>query len=101
VEILSANGTPLGTIEEAQYTVAETVLKPGNKLVIYSDGVLDSESEAGEPFGFARLRRTVHRNASMDCRALHAAIVAAVDAFTESAPPPDDITVAVVEFQPE
>jgi phosphoserine phosphatase RsbU/P len=101
VEILPANGTPLGMIEEARYSVAETVLKPGNKLVIYSDGVLDSESEAREPFGFGRLRHTVHQNASLNCRGLHAAILAAVDTFTESAPPPDDITLAVIEFQPE
>jgi sigma-B regulation protein RsbU (phosphoserine phosphatase) len=88
-------------IGEAVYSVTETLLKPGNKLVIYTDGVIDSESEAREPFGLERLRQTVRANASLSCRELHAAILAAVEAFTEGAPPADDVTLAVIEYQPE
>lgn len=42
-------------------TIAETHLEPGDRVLLYTDGVVDAENEQGEPFGEERLRDLVGR----------------------------------------
>jgi sigma-B regulation protein RsbU (phosphoserine phosphatase) len=100
METLPANGMPLGMFEEAAYRVEETRLEPGDKLVVYTDGVLDSENRERAIFGLQQLQRTAAAHGSKSCRELQAAILAAVQDFTQGAAPLDDITLAVIEYQP-
>ncbi len=97
---LSASGTPLGMFAEAVYTVVESRLRVGDKLVIYTDGLLDSENDDRASFGLQRLRETVAANAAASSRELQAAILAAVHAFTDGAAAADDVTLAVIEYRP-
>lgn len=95
---LAATGMPVGLIEEAEFTVAEWQLAPGDKVTIYSDGVTEAQNAAGEFFGKKRLRETVAAQAAGTCLAIHDAIQEAVAAFTEGAAQSDDITVLVLEY---
>jgi len=95
---LDATGMPVGLMEEAEFPVREERLAPGDKLVIYSDGVTESQNVEGEFFGRKRLRDAVAAHAGEPCDAIHDAIQAAVAAFTEGAPQSDDITVLVLEY---
>jgi len=73
-------------------------LTPGDKVVIYSDGVTEAQNTRGEFFGKKRLRAAVQAQAESGCAAIHDAIQEAVSGFTEGAPQSDDITVLVLEF---
>jgi serine phosphatase RsbU (regulator of sigma subunit) len=95
---LEATGMPVGLIEGAEYPVAEERLSPGDKIVLYSDGVTESQNAEGEFFGRKRLREVVAAHTGEPCHAIHDAIQAAVAAFTEGAPQADDITVLVLEY---
>jgi serine phosphatase RsbU (regulator of sigma subunit)/pSer/pThr/pTyr-binding forkhead associated (FHA) protein len=95
---LAATGTPLGMLEEAVYQALETHLEPGDKLVIYTDGLPEVRNPEGEFFTLKRLRQTVRAHAGLPGRELHDALVATVQSFTEGAPQGDDITVAVLEL---
>lgn len=60
-----ATGTLLGVFEESQYEEGESVVGPGDRLVLYTDGVPEARSPAHEFFGddrFAELLAGV-RNA--------------------------------------
>jgi len=98
---LSANGTPLGMFPEAVYTVMESRLAAGDKLVFYTDGVLDSENGERATFGLKRLRETVAAHAAAGSQELLAAILAAVHQFTDGRASADDLTLAVVEYRPD
>ncbi|MCU1257218.1 MAG: serine phosphatase [Bryobacterales bacterium] len=100
VTYLETTGSPLGLLEDAEFGVEESHLNPGDKLVIYSDGVTDAQDPAGNYFGRPRLRQTIEGNSEKDCTGLHAAIQESVAAFTEGAPQPDDVTLLVLEFRP-
>ena len=78
--------------------MAEERLAPGDKIVLYSDGVTEARNAEGEFFGRKRLRDVVAAHASESCQAIHEAIQAAVAAFTEGTPQADDITVLVLEY---
>jgi serine phosphatase RsbU (regulator of sigma subunit)/pSer/pThr/pTyr-binding forkhead associated (FHA) protein len=95
---LEATGMPVGLMETAEFGVAEERLAPGDKVVIYTDGVTEAQNAAGEFFGKKRLREIVTAGAGDHCQALHDAIQAAVTEFTEGAPQSDDITLVVLEF---
>ena len=82
--------------------MAETrQLLPGDKLVIYSDGVTEAANPGGEFFGKKRLRGIVVAHALSDCATLHDAILEAVTAFIATAPQADDITLLVLEYVPD
>ena len=99
MEALEATGMPVGLMEAAEFPVAEARLAPGDKLVVYTDGVTEAQNLAGEFFGKRRLKEIVAEQAAHSCAALHDAIQQGVAAFTQGAPQADDITVLVVEFQ--
>jgi serine phosphatase RsbU (regulator of sigma subunit) len=96
---LAASSMPVGLIEGAEFAVAEQCLLPGDKIVIYSDGVTEAQNTHDEFFGKKRLRATVEAHADGSCSVIHDAIQEAVAAFTEGAPQSDDITVLVLEFR--
>jgi sigma-B regulation protein RsbU (phosphoserine phosphatase) len=100
LEMLPASGLPLGMFEDAAYEVQAVRLQPGDKLVVYTDGVLDSENRERATFGLNRLREAAVEHGSRSCAEMHMAILAAVRSFSEGAAPSDDITLAVMEYQP-
>jgi serine phosphatase RsbU (regulator of sigma subunit)/pSer/pThr/pTyr-binding forkhead associated (FHA) protein len=96
---LEATGMPVGLMETAEFGVAEQWLAPGDKVVIYTDGVTEAQNSAGEFFGKKRLREIVTARAAGPCQAVHDAIQQSVTEFTESVPQSDDITLVVLEFR--
>jgi serine phosphatase RsbU (regulator of sigma subunit) len=96
---LEATSMPVGLLVDARFESAEDKLEDGDKLVIYSDGVTESENTQGEFFGKQRLREVVAAHAGESCAAIHDAVVKAVAVFTEGAPQADDITVLVLEYR--
>ena len=97
---LETTGMPVGLVETAEFPSAEYHLAPGDKLVIYSDGVTEAQDIASNFFGKKRLREVLAANAAGRCGELHDAIQEAVASFAEGAPQSDDITVVVLEFRP-
>jgi sigma-B regulation protein RsbU (phosphoserine phosphatase) len=97
---LAATGMPVGMLEKAEFAVGECQLAPGDKVVVYSDGVTEAQNNASEFFGKKRLRSAVTGRNGQSCRAVHDSIQEAVTAFTEGAPQSDDITVVVLEYSP-
>jgi sigma-B regulation protein RsbU (phosphoserine phosphatase) len=95
---LAATGMPAGLIEEAAFEVATERLEPGDKVVIYSDGVTEAQNPRGEFFGKKRLREIVTSHAAETCTAIHDAIQEGVSAFAEGARQSDDITVVAMEY---
>ncbi len=54
-EIAPATGTPLGMLPHTHYQQVEKELKPGDRVVLLSDGVIETKSMDGELFGQERL----------------------------------------------
>src|SRR5680860_933572 len=58
---LRARGMPLGLMTGMAYEEKETVLAPGDSLLLHSDGVVEAHDPNGEMFGFPRLKDAVAR----------------------------------------
>jgi len=96
---LEASGMPVGLVATAEFPVMEQHLAPGDKVVIYTDGVTEAQNSEGQFFGKRRMRDIVEAHAADSCAAIHDAIQGGVAAFTEGAPQSDDITVLVLELR--
>ena len=97
---LEATASPVGLVEGAKFPFAEQKLEASERVVIYSDGVTESQNLRGEFYGRKRLFETVRAHVTDSCTALHDAIQESVTAFTEGAPQADDITLLVLEYRP-
>ena len=80
---LESTGLPLGMLEVASYEVKSMQLQPGDKLVLYSDGLSEAESEDGEFFDRKAFRETLLANAALGCKEFHSKLVEAVEDFSE------------------
>jgi sigma-B regulation protein RsbU (phosphoserine phosphatase) len=97
---LHTSGMPVGMIEGAPFQMVVTDLAPGDKIVIFSDGLTEAENAEGEFFDNERLRVCLRDYASFDAPGLHDALKEAVDRFTEGGVVRDDITALVLEYSP-
>jgi len=93
---LSRTGMALGIVEDNDYTQKEILIQPGDALILYTDGVTEAINSANEEFGMGRLHNVILDHRSAPAEALATAIEAAVDKFTNSAPPFDDFTLMIV-----
>jgi serine phosphatase RsbU (regulator of sigma subunit) len=100
--VLSARGTPLGTGSHARYRAHTRELLPGDTLVWYTDGLVESEDRMGRAFGDRRLQRTLRKidHASTDARGVRDHIVRATLAFQGGVERrEDDITLVVARVE--
>jgi sigma-B regulation protein RsbU (phosphoserine phosphatase) len=54
-ELETTRGLPLGVDEDDTWTEAATTLRPGDVLLLYTDGLIEGANAAGEPFGKDRV----------------------------------------------
>ena len=96
---LEVTGTPLGLVPGAIFEVAGTTIAPGDKIVIYTDGVSEARGPGDEFYGIDRLLSVVKRHAAATCEQMHDAILDDLRTFTEETPQADDITLVVLEYR--
>ena len=50
-------GVPLGIMDEFQYELSTITLEPGERLLLYTDGIHEAPNEAGDCFGITALEK--------------------------------------------
>lgn len=99
IETLEPTTLPLGVIAEADLSASEMRLLPGDRVVIYSDGVSEAMNWENEQFGEERIKQVVLKNANGSTAELFEALHAAVIGFVGGAAQKDDLTMLVVGYQ--
>jgi len=97
VELLDVGGMVLGLMPAAPYQAGSCQVKPGDMLVLYSDGVTEAVSPDGEEFGEERLTRLAVDNRRSPAARIAQEIRAALAAWTGGRPPTDDVTLVVAK----
>ncbi|MEO7910504.1 MAG: SpoIIE family protein phosphatase [Roseiflexaceae bacterium] len=94
---LETIGFPLGAFDGARYNEIETVLAPGDMLLMLSDGIVEAMNKEREMFGFDRLAHTLSTIApDADAHRALITVVEAVRRHCGAVEPQDDITLVVV-----
>ena len=98
-ELLSPTSQPIGLFEDAEFPEDVCRLEPGDKLVIYSDGVTELRNSRSELYGERRLIEAVSQLAGLDTGEFFDALLARVAEFGRNARRQDDLTVLVLGFR--
>ena len=90
-------GPGLGLIRGAVYPTCEIDFDEVDRMVLFTDGVLEAENQEGEPFFEARLMEIVTRNANSPLEGLLDGILSSVLAFSETQHFDDDVCLLGLE----
>ncbi|HPO57232.1 MAG TPA: SpoIIE family protein phosphatase [Anaerolineaceae bacterium] len=61
IEKLYATGMPLGLMTHMQYEQKETMIRPGERILFYSDGLIEAHNSDHEMYGSKRLEELLAR----------------------------------------
>jgi len=101
VQTLGGSGAVLGVLENDELRLSEEQvdLLPGDRLVLYTDGLTDSRDAAGAGYGLERLKQLLARCAPMPAEALCDAVFAGLQQHQGLADQYDDMTLLVIELK--
>jgi phosphoserine phosphatase RsbU/P len=83
-ERLREGGTVLGVFASRDYEMGSVHLSPGDRVILFTDGVTEACNAAGEEFGEARLLRLLEDHRTLSAAELQAKILAVVAEFSRS-----------------
>ena len=90
---------PLGILDDADYRDTRLNLARGDRIVFYTDGIVEAKNEKGEIFGFERLQNIIVDKGAMTAKALMEEILRQVGAFAGKVAQHDDLTVIVLAVE--
>jgi len=79
-----AEGVPLGLLPSREYAETVFTARPGDVVVLYSDGITDHLDPAGHEFGRGRLASIVQSRCGEPAQAIADAIFEELDRFSET-----------------
>jgi len=95
-EELRATGIPLGMLEDSKWEQREVVVRPGDRLLAYTDGATDAVNEDDEPFGEVRLLEVARHAALLSPIEMRTTVLDSIKGFVGEAEQEDDITIMIV-----
>jgi sigma-B regulation protein RsbU (phosphoserine phosphatase) len=101
IELLVDGGVALGVLPEAQYEERPIALKPGDVLVLYTDGLSEAEAPSGEQFGTRRIEDSIAHRAGSTAQQILDGLVEDVLAWCDTRGPNDDLTLMVLRVSPD
>jgi serine phosphatase RsbU (regulator of sigma subunit)/DNA-binding GntR family transcriptional regulator len=98
---LETEGTPVGALEDAQYTSGTLRLDVGDLLVAYTDGITESENSRGEFWGQKRFEHLLRSCQNCTPKQIIRYVLDAIASFTKGHAQRDDITLVVARVNDE
>lgn len=81
IERLTAGGPLIGLFEHASYEQREIEFRPGDRLLMYTDGASELTNAEGEEFGDGRLIDVITHNRTKNADQIQAGLVSALSDF--------------------
>ncbi len=103
VSELEENGLFLGPFADAVYSSVEIPIAVGDRVLLYTDGVLECMNEAGEEFGLVRLKQYLETGSGQTAEEFLDALMGELWKWAGQAsgtPLTDDITLLAIDILP-
>jgi phosphoserine phosphatase RsbU/P len=102
LEQLDGSGLLLGVRPNESYTACEVSFEVGDRLLLYSDGLVEAENADGQSFGDTALFKFIQEKQSLGAEQFVDLLLKAVLAWSRSGSTKgqeDDITIVVIDIQ--
>jgi hypothetical protein len=97
---LDQGGPVVGILRDAPYTQAAVLVQPGDRLILFSDGLIEATRADGEEFGVTRVCEVLIALTDTGPEAIRTQLLASVRSFLGSASLDDDLTLVIAAFEP-
>ena len=100
VERLALPALPIGLLHgrPSSFPSKDYEFLPGDRLVFFTDGIVEAADAGEEPWGYERLEALLAREGGVSSQELVASILAAVAAHVGDTPLEDDRTLLILTF---
>ena len=98
VEALDSTGRPLGLFPGGEFEERVVAFGDGDSVLLYTDGIVESEDPAGDPFGVDRLTAILVAEQKTGLDGVLAKVEEAVRAHRGGREADDDATLLVLRF---
>ncbi|MBA0085647.1 MAG: PP2C family protein-serine/threonine phosphatase, partial [Acidobacteria bacterium Pan2503] len=100
LERIESNGLLFGVLPDPEYPVRELAIRTGERLLLYTDGLIEPQNASGESFGDRKLEEVIRKNQSRPPAELSEQMLSEIRAWQPpSLPQQDDITLVVIDVR--
>ena len=99
LRLLQCHGPVIGTGNIHSFLREEMPLRSGDKVIVYTDGILDYPNDRGELFGKERLLGTLQEYAGSPVQTLMEMVQKSLKDFAGTASPKDDASIMAIEYE--
>ena len=92
-------GLALGIVENFEFKAKSLMLKPGDQMILFSDGVTEAFNANNQAFGNEKLEAILRNNVNSQLDAMVNEIIAEVNAFSYGVPQSDDLTLLAIRYK--
>jgi len=98
--VLTSTGMPLGVDLSSEFPPStEVALEPGDLIVLFTDGIVETHSPEGQLFGSERLLASVHQHQECSPDEILDALFQAVTDHAQGAEQADDATAVILKVE--
>jgi sigma-B regulation protein RsbU (phosphoserine phosphatase) len=98
-ELLAGKGVPLGIMDDAVYEEYQKPIRPGQIILIGTDGIKEAVNQNGEMYGNQRLLQVIKDMADQSSKDILDAVFESLDRFCQPLKIDDDATLVVIKVQ--
>jgi len=99
IDLVGRGGLPIGLVTGATYSSFDVAFAPGDRMLLYSDGLTETPDLSGMPLEEQGLAQLVRGNAGLRGPAFLGAIEEGLARFAGSASFPDDASAVVIDYR--
>ena len=89
---------PLAVDLDARYGQLTISMSPGDRIFVYTDGIIDTPSPVGESFGLMRLKDVLDANAAAPLSELKSVVLKTLNQYAQKELTHDDVTLIALEI---
>ncbi len=91
-----ATGLPVGMFEDASYEAGTVSVRPGELLMLYSDGVPEAQDASGDEYGMTRFQELLCRERGRRVSGIVECVTGNLREFMSGCMPTDDVTMLAI-----
>jgi sigma-B regulation protein RsbU (phosphoserine phosphatase) len=95
----ASSGLPLGVVPDARYETVTYQMQPGERLIVFTDGIVEATNRKGKLFGLTRVQSSLTKLAreSASTEAILDGLLDSVREYMDGSDFEDDLTLMAVE----
>ena len=95
--LMEANGKRLGHSLDSVYENSQIIFKKGDALLLFTDGIIESENDSGKQYGERRFLKSFLRSAKLTAKEIIFKIHQEAYDYYGEVPPNDDVTLVAIK----